>query len=99
MESTYKRLIDVTLEELKHELVKEIKKEFKEDFTRELRALLKDLKYNEPTRWVSRKRAAELLDVSFVTLNKWNKTGKLKAHKIGGIVRYDLEDINRKKTS
>lgn len=29
METTYKRLIDVTLEELKHELVKEIRKEFK----------------------------------------------------------------------
>ncbi|SDG82100.1 hypothetical protein [Psychroflexus sediminis] len=54
MKLTYKRLIDVTLDELKHELVKEIKKEFKADFTRELRALLKDLKYNEPTRWVSR---------------------------------------------
>jgi excisionase family DNA binding protein len=95
MEPTYKRLIDVTLEELKHELLKEIKKEFKEDFTRELKALLKDLKYNEPTRWVSRKRAAELLDVSLMTLNNWNKSGRLKAHKIGGVVRYDLEDINR----
>jgi excisionase family DNA binding protein len=99
MESTYKRLIDVTLEELKHELVKEIKKEFKEDFTRELKALLKDLKYNEPTRWVTRKKAAELLDVSTMTLSNWDKTGKLKAHKIGRVVRYDLEDINKKRHS
>ena len=43
----------MTLEELKYELVKEIKKEFKEDFVRELRVLLKDLKYNEQTRLVS----------------------------------------------
>ncbi|MBQ0740247.1 helix-turn-helix domain-containing protein, partial [Aquimarina celericrescens] len=94
---TYKRLIDVTLEELKHELVKEIKKEFKEDFTKELKKVLKELKPSEPTRWITRQEASELLGVTVATLHNWNKSGKLKAHKIGKVVRYDLEDINSKK--
>ncbi|MFD0931139.1 helix-turn-helix domain-containing protein [Psychroflexus salinarum] len=48
---------------------------------------------------MSRKKAAELLDVSLMTLNNWNKSVKLKAHKIGGVVRYDLEGIDKKKSS
>ena len=35
-----------------------------------------------------------MLNVSYVTLNKWNKSGKLKAVGIGGRVLYRQEDID-----
>ncbi|NEV93437.1 hypothetical protein G3567_04640 [Psychroflexus sp. YR1-1] len=53
MESTYKRFIDVTLKELKHELVKEIK----EDFTRELRATTKRFKIQRTDKVGFRKKS------------------------------------------
>jgi predicted site-specific integrase-resolvase len=34
-----------------------------------------------------------MLNVSLVTLNKWNKSGRLKAVGIGGRVLYRLSDI------
>ena len=41
----------------------------------------------------TRKEVAEMLNVSYVTLNKWNKANKLKASGIGGRVLYRASDI------
>lgn len=43
---------------------------------------------------LSRKKAAELLDVNLSTLHNWNKKGILKPLQLGGRVYYRLEDIN-----
>ena len=37
-----------------------------------------------------------MLNVSLVTLNKWNKNGTLKAVGLGGRVLYRQEDIDNK---
>ena len=44
--------------------------------------------------YLSRAEVSKMLNVSFVTLNKWNKSGRLKAVGIGGRVLYRQEDID-----
>ncbi len=39
--------------------------------------------------------AASLLKISRQTLTKWKKMRKIKAKKIGGIIRYKLSDIEK----
>jgi len=41
----------------------------------------------------TRKEVKDMLGMSYPTLNKLNKTGELKAHKIGRKVFYKLTDI------
>lgn len=48
----------------------------------------------QPKIYKSRTEVSEMLNVSLVTLNKWNKSGKLKAVGIGGRVLYRQEDID-----
>lgn len=43
---------------------------------------------------INRSEAAELLGVSFVTLNRYDKLGMLKPRKIGGRVMYSIIDVN-----
>jgi excisionase family DNA binding protein len=63
-----------------------------------LKNQLTDLKKNfepkKPTIYKSRSEVSKMLQVSYVTLNKWNKSGKLKAVGIGGRVLYRQEDID-----
>lgn len=60
--------------------------------------LLEDFKTNfqprQPKTYLSRAEVSKMLNVSFVTLNKWNKSGKLKAVGIGGRVLYCQETID-----
>ncbi len=48
----------------------------------------------QPKTYLSRAEVAKMLSVSLVTLNKWNKSGRLKAFGIGGRVLYRQEDID-----
>ena len=48
----------------------------------------------QPKTYLSRVEVSKMLNVSFVTLNKWNKSGKLKAVGIGGRVLYRQSDID-----
>lgn len=43
--------------------------------------------------WLTRKETIDLLKVSYVTLNSWNRTGILTAYKIANRVRYKKTDI------
>ena len=43
--------------------------------------------------YYTRKQVKEMLNISYPTLNKLNKTGELKAHKLGHKVIYRLVDI------
>jgi excisionase family DNA binding protein len=47
----------------------------------------------QPKTYLSRAEVSKMLNVSLVTLNKWNKSGRLKAVGIGGRVLYRLSDI------
>ncbi|MBZ9627434.1 helix-turn-helix domain-containing protein [Psychroflexus sp. CAK1W] len=80
-----KRIIDATIEELKHELLQEIKQE--------LANLVKKIKPKPQTVWLTRDEASERLGVTKQTLHNWNVSGKLMAHKQGGVVRYKLADV------
>lgn len=44
--------------------------------------------------YLSRAEVSRMLNVSLVTLNKWNKSGKLNAVGIGGRVLYRQVDID-----
>ena len=48
----------------------------------------------QPKRYRTRAEVSKMLNVSYVTLNKWNKSGKLKAVGIGGRVLYCQETID-----
>ena len=48
----------------------------------------------QPNTYLSRADVSKMLNVSLVTLNKWNKSGKLKAVGIGGRVLYRQVDID-----
>lgn len=42
---------------------------------------------------MSREEVCAMLDVTLPTLNRWNKRGFLVAHRIGGRVLYDPDDV------
>lgn len=49
----------------------------------------------QPTsKYWTRKKVAEELNITLPTLRKWTKTGKVKGHKIEGRVYYKPEDID-----
>ena len=64
-----------------------------------LKSQLVDLKKNfqpkQPKTYLTRAEVSKMLNVSFVTLNKWNKSGRLKAVGIGGRVLYSQETIDK----
>lgn len=88
MKSKKIQLFELTPEEFKHDILQEIKIE--------LAHFAREIKPKPETIWLSRNEACDKLGVSLVTLYKWNKAGVLPAYKIGGSVRYKLEDINAK---
>lgn len=91
MQQVKKRIIDATVEELKDEILQEIKQDFNN-----LRELVKTFKPKDEVKWLTRKETAKLLKVSYVTLHNWHKSGKLKAYKLDGSVRYKLNEVNQK---
>lgn len=79
------QLIELSPEEFKNEIISAVKQE--------LIHLTEELKPKKVITWITRQETSEKLGVSLVTLHNWNLSGKLKAHKIGGAVRYKLSDI------
>ena len=74
------------------ELVSELKKIIKE-VIKEVIESCNLSSPNELGRLLTRTEASELLNVSFVTLNKWNKQGVLPAFSVGTRVYYKWEDV------
>jgi excisionase family DNA binding protein len=67
-----------------------------EDIRHEMQEFSKNFTPKEPTVWITRKNASELLGVSLVTIHNWTKDGIIIAYKIGNRVRFkrsDLENI------
>jgi hypothetical protein len=50
---------------------------------------------NDSEQVLTRKETSELLQVSFVTLNKWNKLGVLPAFSVGTRVYYKWTDVEQ----
>ena len=80
------QLISVTPEELQTAIIEGVKTQ--------LESLKLHFETKQPKPLLSRAEVSKMLNVSFVTLNKWNKNGKLKAVGIGGRVLYRQVDID-----
>ena len=80
------QFISVTPEELQTAIIDGVKTQ--------LETLKLHFETKQPKPLLSRAEVSKMLNVSFVTLNKWNKNGKLKAVGIGGRVLYRQEDID-----
>lgn len=52
-------------------------------------------KYHEKRKYLTREEVSRALSVTLVTLYNWNKSGYLKAVKIGKAVRYKKSDIDK----
>ena len=52
-------------------------------------------KVEQPEQYITRKQAAQMLDVDLSSLWRWDKQAYLQPVSIGGKRRYKLSDINR----
>ncbi|MFV8226894.1 helix-turn-helix domain-containing protein [Christiangramia aquimixticola] len=84
---TITQLYGITPEELKKELL--------EGISKELKRLSKDFRPKEPTIWITRKEASELLGVSLVTIHTWGKEGIITKYKIGNRIRFRRSDLEK----
>jgi excisionase family DNA binding protein len=80
------QFISVTPEQLQNPIIEGVKNQ--------LESLKLHFEPKQPRTYLSRIEVSKTLNVSLVTLNKWNKSGKLKAVGIGGRVLYRQEDLD-----
>jgi excisionase family DNA binding protein len=80
------QFISVTPEQLQNAIIDGVKNQ--------LESLKLHFEPKQPRTYLSRIEVSKTLNVSLVTLNKWNKSGKLKAVGIGGRVLYRQEDLD-----
>lgn len=67
---------------------------FKEDVINELRSLMAKEK-NVKTRWLKNKEVQKMLQISHSTLQTLRANGTLSYTKVGGIIYYDGEEIDK----
>jgi len=80
------QFIQVTPEQLQNAIIEGVKTQ--------LESLKLHFEPKQPKTYKTRAEVSKMLNVSFVTLNKWNKSGRLKAVGIGGRVLYRQSDID-----
>lgn len=68
--------------------------QFKEDVINELRSLMAKEK-NVQTRWLKNKEVKKMLQISHSTLQTLRANGTLSYTKVGGIIYYDGEEIEK----
>lgn len=64
-----------------------------EDMRREMFTAVRNM---TQAKFMSRKDVCEMLGTTYKTLYTWDQKGILKAHRIGGKVRYKSEDVMKK---
>jgi excisionase family DNA binding protein len=65
---------------------------FKRIFAEELKKF-QPVSSNQQTKFLTRKKTAEILNISLVTLNDWAKRGLIKSYTIGGRVLYKESEV------
>ena len=80
------QFVGLAPEELQEAIIKGVKTHL-EDFK-------KHFEPKKPKTYLTREEVSKMLNVSLVSLHKWNKSGRLKAYGIGGRVLYKQEDID-----
>lgn len=71
----------------------ELKTLISESVINEIKNLISVNNHPEPTELISRKVAAQILGVSLVTLNSWQKTGRVPAYRINTRVRFKRDEV------
>ena len=73
--------------------------EFKESILTDVRAEIKSLAQNfqpiTPTEYLTRQETAEILKVSLDTLSDWNKKKILNPYRLGNLIRYKRDEIEK----
>ena len=82
------QLIQITAEQLQNAIITGV--------NLQLESLKLHFQPKEAPKYLTRSEVSKMLQVSYVTLNKWNKNGTLKAVGIGGRVLYRQKDIESK---
>ncbi|WP_271393554.1 helix-turn-helix domain-containing protein [Aequorivita sinensis] len=73
--------------------------ELKEDILKDVRAELNIIAQNfqpvQPPEYLTRQEVAKILKVSLVTLSDWNKKGILKPYRLGNLIRYKTDELDK----
>ena len=70
-------------------------REFKLDLLEEIKAIFSDSNEQLSKRWLKSPDIRKLLDISPGTLQNLRINGTLPYTKVGGVIYYDIEDINK----
>jgi excisionase family DNA binding protein len=87
MKNRITQLHNVSPEEFKNDILSGVQKQF-EKFS-------ENFIPKEPTVWLTRKDACDLLGVSLVTIHDWSKKGILQPYKMGNRVRFKRSEIEQ----
>lgn len=73
--------------------------QLKESILSEVRTELQNITLNfQPKKqpeYLTRKEVAKILKVSLVTVSDWNKKGVLKPYRLGNLIRYKREELEK----
>ena len=69
--------------------------EFKADLIVEIKTVAKDLKDHGGKKWLQSRDVKKLLGISHGTLQNMRINGSLPYTKVGGVIFYDIDDINK----
>jgi hypothetical protein len=69
--------------------------EFKVELINELRRLFREFREHQPKKWLKSNEVRKLLNISPSTLQNLRINGTLPYTRIGSIIFYSLDDINR----
>jgi excisionase family DNA binding protein len=61
-----------------------------------LAVLEEERKPQSQDRWLTRKEAAKYIPASPSSIDRWAQQGRLTKHRIGGVVRYDRNEIDQR---
>jgi len=71
----------------------ELKTVISETVSSEVNRILSLTKSPAPPQLITRKETAKLLGISLVTLNEWQKSGRIPAYRINTRIRYKHEEV------
>ena len=71
-------------------------KEFAEEIIQQTKKEMEDLiNFQQSEKYISRKRACEILDINECTIWRWKKKKYLQSIRVGGEDRYAMSEINK----
>lgn len=69
--------------------------EFKSDLIEEIKVIAKDLKNNGGKKWLRSRDVKKMLGISHGKLQLMRNKGDLPFTRVGGVIFYDVNDINK----